>query len=248
MEVSKEDNLLISKLEDLKVKAEDNYAPFAGPFLDMRQRSLVEKRFRGTDDLYFFGGYEEAERVLPVFSEYEPDEADFIKAVRVTLPKGARKLTHRDYLGSLLGLGISREKTGDILVGENGCLILLAPEILSFVLLEYTKAGHENLTVSEIALSELDTGNINVESIRCSVSSMRLDNCLSGVFNLARGKAQEAVRQGLVFVNNIEMTKNDHRIKEGDKLVLRGKGKAVITKTGDTNRKGRIIINIDKYI
>ena len=248
MELTKEDNLLISKLEDLKYRAEDMYIPVSGPFLDMRQRSLAAKRFRGAGNLYFLGGYEDAERTMPVFYEYEPDEGELVKAVRVVLPKGARKLTHRDYLGSLMGLGITREKTGDILVGDSGADILLAPEILSFVLTEFTKAGRENLSVSEIALTELDIGNVNIESVRCSVSSMRLDNCLSGVFNLARGKAQDAIREGLVFVNNIEMNKNDFRMNAGDKLVLRGKGKAVIKEVGETNRKGRIIIKIDKYM
>ncbi len=248
MELTKEDKLLIAKTEDMKYRSEKTYSPVSGPFLDMRQRSIIQGYFRGEKDLFFVGGYEDAERVMPVFCEYEVPEEDLVSAVRVTLPKGAMKLSHRDYLGSLTGLGITREKTGDILVCDGGADIVLAPEIVPFVLNEYDQVRREHVQVREISLSELRLSEARVEVMTCSVSSLRIDNVVSAVFSLARAKAAEAIRQGLVFVNGIEILKNDHRVSEGDKIVLRKKGKAIVHETGDTNRKGRIIIKIERYM
>ena len=248
MELTKEDRLLIAKTEDLRYRSEKTYSPVTGPFLDMRQRSMVQEHFRGAKDLAFIGGHEDAERVMPVFCEYEVPEEDLIKAVRVTLPKGAFKLSHRDYLGSLMGLGITREKTGDILVYDTGADIILDPGILDFVLNEFTKVRNEHVQVSEIPLSELHVSDTDAESVRCFVSSLRLDNVVSAVFCVSRTKASDAIRQGLVFVNDLETLKADHRISDGDKIVMRRKGRAIVRETGDTSRKGRIIVKVDRYM
>ena len=76
---------------------------------------------------------------------------------------------------------------------------------------------------------------------------MRLDNVIASAFGLSRGKAAEAIGRGIVFVNHVEVTKADFQLKEGDKLTLRGKGKARLSEIGGKSRKDRQYITLEKY-
>ena len=233
---------------------------------------------KGTGRLraFFYGGYSDAERRLLVFlPEYTEIEevipvsgADAVQqnglaaedtalvvpedcplaVLKVRTSKGSRKLTHRDYLGSLLSLGIKREMTGDIIVYENGADIIILKEIADFLLMNYEKAGRTSLNLEIADISKLDVGNINIEEKSDTVASLRLDGLVSSVFGLSRGKAQEAIKAGLVFVNSAAAMKPDMQLEEGDKLVLRGRGKAVLREIAGRTRKDRIYIKFDKYI
>ena len=161
---------------------------------------------------------------------------------------GARKLTHRDYLGSLMGLGIKREMTGDIIVKDGGADIIIMKEIADFLLMNYEKAGRANLKLEIADITSLDTGTVNIEEKRDTVASLRLDNLVSSVFGLSRGKAQEAIKTGVVFVNSSQAQKPDMQLNEGDKLVLRGRGKAILREIQGKTRKDRIYIIFDRYI
>ena len=161
---------------------------------------------------------------------------------------GARKLTHRDYLGSLMGLGIKREMTGDIIVRDGGADIIIMKEIADFLLMNYEKAVLANLKLEIADITALDTVTVNIEENRDTVASLRLDNLVSSVFGLSRGKAQEAIKTGFVFVNSSQAQKPDMQLNEGDKLVLRGRGKAVLREIQGKTRKDRIYIIFDRYI
>jgi len=82
----------------------------------------------------------------------------------------------------------------------------------------------------------------------CSVASLRLDNLIASAFSLSRGRAVEAIGAGMVFVNGLQSEKADRQIKEGDKLVLRGKGKALLKAIGGVTKKDRISIIVHKYL
>lgn len=182
-------------------------------------------------------------------SEYfrnEPDD-DPLTVLRVTLKKGAPVLTHRDYLGSLMGLGIKRESTGDILVRKDGADIIVLKEMASFIMMNMDKAGRARLQFEEVPVSELIVPEFHRIEVTESVSSLRLDNVLSAAFGLSRGKAGEAVSAGIVFVNGVTVSKPEKQVTEGDKLVIRGRGKAVFKEIKGTSSKGRTIIVIEKY-
>jgi len=229
----------------------------------------------------FYGGYAEAERCMPVYlpdyiempgeSEpaagvgqsaaegasaglHVPDEvAELLRIIRVTAPKGSRKLTHRDYLGSLLALGLDREVTGDILVREaddktgGGADIIVEAGVAEFIELNYDKAGRTNLTVQALPIGELDTGVINIVEKRDTVASLRLDNIVSAAFAVSRAKAAEAIRRGIVSVNSVECLKVDREVSEGDRVTVRGKGKIALAEVGGRSRKDRVIVTFNIY-
>ena len=276
------DELLIARLEDKINQAADKYMLTAGDFLDMHQRKIAEDycKSRKLPVRYiFYGGYEDAERCMPVFlPDYielpvgsaagagggtagtsgaagrVPEEiAELLRVVRVTAPKGGRVLTHRDYLGSLLALGLDREVTGDILVRGpdektgGGADIIVEEGVAEFIELNYGKAGRTNLTVEILPIDALDTGLVNIVEKRDTVASLRLDNIVSSAFAVSRSKAAEAIRRGIVSVNSVECLKVDQMIEEGDRVTLRGKGKIALAEVGGRSRKDRIIVTFNLY-
>ena len=173
--------------------------------------------------------------------------------MRVTAPKGGRVLTHRDYLGSLLALGLDREVTGDILVRGpdaktgGGADIIVETGVAEFIELNYGKAGRTNLTVEILPIGALDTGLVSIVEKRDTVASLRLDNIVSSAFAVSRAKAAEAIRRGIVSVNSVECLKVDQIVEEGDRVTLRGKGKIALAEVGGRSRKDRIIVTFNLY-
>lgn len=255
MELTKEDKMLLANAEDKYDQCSQQYRITYTNFLDLRQRSLIEKYWRemnrgGSDvRLEFYGGYDDAERTVAAFL---PDYAQVsdcpLCVIRIKTPAGGRKLTHRDYLGSLTGLGLKREMTGDILTVENGADIIVLEEVKNFILLNYSKAGRASLTPEAVELSELIIPEKKTVLVKDTVASLRLDNIISSAFQLSRAKAADAIRTGIVFVNSMQCEKPDMQVDEGAKLVLRGKGKAYLREVGGRTRKDRIAILVERYL
>ena len=197
----------------------------------------------------FYGGYEDAERVIlinmPDYFDLERDNPLCI--IRAEKAPGSRELTHRDYLGSLLGLGLKRDMIGDIIVRDDGADIIVMEDIADFILMNYYKAGRTNLSVSRLPITELILQAHKKTTITDTVASLRLDSVIASAFGLSRGRAAEAITHGIVFVNNMEVIKTDYQVAEGDKLTLRGKGKAVLADVGGRSRKDRQYITIERY-
>lgn len=247
--------MLLASVEDKIQQCSLQYRLTHTGFLDLRQRSLIEVMCRtlcrSADEVRceFWGGYEDAERTIAVFM---PDYAQLsdcpLTVIRARVTSGGRKLTHRDYLGALMGLGIKREMIGDILPVEDGADIIILEEIKEFLLYHYDKAGRTELKLEEVTFEKLRIPEARIAEQKDTVASLRLDNVIASAFSLSRAKAAEAIRSGLIFVNSIQMEKVDVPVREGDKLVFRGKGKAYLSQVGGKTRKDRIFITIRRYL
>lgn len=255
MEITKDDKMLLARAEDKLQQCLQQYRTTYTNFLDLHQRSLVEGLWRdlsrGASDVrcVFWGGYEDAERTVAAFlPDYAGEDDCPLSIIRIKTPSGGRKLTHRDYLGSLMGLGLEREMIGDILTVENGADVIILDDICDFIMLNYSKAGRTSLELQALPLSELHVPEQQTVMIKDTVASLRLDNVVSAAFSLSRAKAADAIRAGLVFVNSIQSEKTDMQVDEGAKLVLRGKGKAYLREVGGRTRKDRIFISIEKFV
>lgn len=227
-------------------------APGERPFWPAKEQTGV----------FFYGGCLESERCLclflpdyiPVqtqealdtFFEENPEENPLV-LLRIS-QKGDRTLSHRDYLGSLMGLGIRRETIGDIAVREDGADILILKELSDYLLSQYDKAGRVSLKTELLSVQQLRPAPVKTKLIRDTVASLRLDSIVASAFQISRTKAAEAIRTGLVFVDSLQTDKHDRQVSEGSRLVLRGKGKAVLKKIEGSTKKDRIFITIEKYI
>ena len=144
--------------------------------------------------------------------------------------------------------GITREKLGDILVSEGSCDLIVSRDIAPYLLQNVTSAGRVKLSVSEIELSGLNIPELKVKEIRDTVSSLRLDNVLAAGFSLSRGRAAEAVEKGSVQVNYVTCVKPDKPVSAGDPITCRGLGKCVLDSVGAPTKKGRLPVDIRRYI
>lgn len=251
------DDIIVSRIQDKIRQADEGYYITTTGFLDLHSQSLAKKAIRNSSvNAFFYGGYEDAERRMLIFAPKEMAETlddalmmdDFIKVIHIEVKEGGRKLTHRDYLGSVLGLGLDRSVVGDILVRENGADMLVKPEIEDFLLAEYTSVGRTFAMLSVGEIGELIVPEKRVQLVRDTVPSMRLDNVVSTAFKVSRSEAVRAIKSGLVFVDHVETDKIDKKIEEGSVVILRGKGKAFFKAIGGESKKGRFWVEFERYI
>lgn len=247
-----EDRLLLAKLYDRLTGAERKNIPGVTGFLSPREQVLT-RRLLPDLTLQFFGGCPEAERAVCCWlPDYlEPDwltgEDSPIAAVRAAYFE-KDVLTHRDFLGALLGCGIKRETVGDIYVGTGTCDFLVTREILPYVLQNFLSAGRTRLHVERISLEALQIPIKTVKEIRDTVSSLRLDSVVGAGFGLARGKASDLIETGRVSLNGLPCVKPDKLLTEGDKVSARGFGKLVLLQAGGRTKKNRISVTIQRYV
>lgn len=248
------DQLIKAKIEDTISKCERDSYLVATAFLDSHEQAIAAAAIRSAGDIkaFLWGGYEEAERrilvCIPEFLSFEDEmKRELIRLVRVRKTKGSKDLTHRDYLGSTLGLGIERRMIGDILVCSDGADIVCLGEISEYVQRELTRVGRVEVSTEVVDLGELLTPEAKAEIIRDSISSPRLDSVVSSAFRMSRANAQKYIKAGQVSVDHAEALKPDAQVKEGSIIVLRGKGKAKLTEIGGESRKGRLRIIIERY-
>ncbi len=253
-------DLLVSRCLDAKRKALDSFMITSTSFLSVDERSLIsciEREYKSDIRTFYFGGFDEAERTMAVFvptvfgveyiGEYFADNPDDCPVCLIKLSKDRfSSLSHRDYLGSLMGLGIKRETVGDIIVGEDCTFIFALKSISRYICENLTKVGRGTVSCEICPLTDFVYDEGETETVFASVASLRLDSVVSSAFNLSRTNSSLAVKSGLVYINSLQILKNDYVLKEKDKIVLRGRGKVVLEEIIGESKKGRIHINIKK--
>lgn len=246
-----ESKLFLDKIKDLiRIRDLRNIPKFTA-FLTPSEASIVASTFKEPNCL-FFGGYPEAERrMFGALPEYIEDfNAEFpITALKFEYRK-VDKLSHRDFLGSFMATGISRETIGDIRIGKGCAVAFVCDDIADYLVNQITKIGRVGVSVQKISLSDVTDYFEQPKTVPLSftVSSLRLDAVLSGLVGCSRNKAESFVKEGLVFVNSFEVLKVTKQVKSGDFITLRGTGKFLITSCNGLTKKGREIITAEKYI
>lgn len=247
--------LVLARVLDQQQRAEQRGLPTHTAFLSPAQQAqsadLLMAAAPGQGLLH--GGYPDAERRLWAFLPDWLDEETWLagedcplRAVSVTVPAGAR-LTHRDYLGSLMGLGLTREKLGDILLTDGGAQVIVLAEAAPILLSQWDKAGRYPVTLAPLPLDQLTPTPGECKEVRATVASPRLDAVLAAGFSIPRSRAADLIRGGRVQVNHRPCDKADKPVAEGDTLTCRGLGKCVLRTVGGTSKRGRTILLLDRY-
>ena len=255
-----EDKLLISKMIDkIKISEEKNKIEYLD-FLDLREQHLLQKiiNTERIENFLLSGAIDDAERKILLFypdklrNLVEENEKVVlpIKCIRIKLPKEMYgKYNHRNYLGGLVKLGIKREKIGDILVFEDGADIIILDEIEKFLLSNLgTLTRFNKADIEVISLNEIREKKINKQEINIIVPSLRIDAVISDILKTSRGKVEELIKEGKVFLNYEQIYKSTKQIKENDILVVRGKGKFEIASFDGTTRNGRMKVKVYKFV
>ena len=250
---SPEDDELLARLLDKVDIHERSGLMQHSRFLSERDRLCCEPVLRELGvRAVFWGGYMEAERTVLILPAEWQSEDSVIQdencpaAVLRASFRAEEGLSHRDFLGALMGLGIERDLVGDIIPREGSCDIVLLREIAPYVLQNLTSAGRASLTLSEIPEAEAREAEFRL--IRDTVASLRLDAVVGCGFALAREKAAAAIRSGKVFLNGMECLKPDRLVEAGTRVSLRGLGKIELSEIGGLSRKGRTQIVIKRFV
>ena len=243
-----EPELLRAKVLDAAALCSKNSAVKFVGFLSVEQVNYVKTVLKGIRvDYSFFGGFEGAQRVmLGCFPEGVKNKAFPITAVSFYYRKGD-SLSHRDFLGSLMALKISRESVGDILIEEGRAVTFLTKETAPIVIDEIRKIGRIGVRVSEGFVEPLPRGE-SLTDFTDTVASSRLDCVIAAVCNLSRSAATEKIELGLVSINSVVCQKATKEVASGDIITVRGKGKFIIESLSDKTRKNRNILKYKKYI
>lgn len=221
-------------------------------FMDGGEIAVIEDEFRipyGYNTM-FFGGYDDAERcMLGVFPQWEEaDLASFpISVIRFDVPK-FRSLTHRDYLGTLMSLGIDRSKTGDILTDEDGAYVFVENDIADYVQRNINKIANTGVKGHIINKEDFTPPRPKTEERMCVCASLRLDAVVAAALNISRSTVEKLVKEGYIKVNHREMTDRSKQIEAGDLLSVRNYGRFILKDTGNNTRKGRLHITVEKFL
>jgi RNA-binding protein YlmH len=225
-------------------------------FLNEHQRAVAEILIRdcGNPPHIFFGGYNDAQRTILIFLPDYINKEDItiadinpLSCIRAEY-SDANSLSHRDFLGGILGTGIKREMVGDILVDSKSCDIIVMKEIVPYLEGNFNSAGKNKLSISIIPINEISVPEAKFKITKDTVASLRLDCIVSAGFPISREKAADAIRSGKVFLNHLDCTKIDKQVSEGDCISIRGMGKVILQQVGSSTKKGRIRIVIAKHI
>lgn len=243
---------LLKRIEDLLSQTERKCILSHSPFLDAAESAeaaLFLGRRSGASYV-FSGGFEDAERkilfILPDYIDkdyFTPDE--YITAVRVSHTFG--ELTHRDYLGSLMGLGIKRETLGDILVFSDRAYIICTARISEYILTNIDKIGRIGVRCEQCALSDIEIPEPVFDEVTGTVASLRADALTALAFGISRTVAADIIRDGKLALNHIELLNPAEDISEGDLLSLRGFGRARLASLGGTSKKGRQFVTFNVF-
>ena len=225
-----------------------------------KDEQLLRKRFTELDSFitaktkhFAYGGFDDAERKMLCFCGDEgilrQEDLTFpISCVKIEPQnqKFSDSLSHRDFLGAVLSLGVDRSKIGDILITDNTGYLFCTESIGSFLADQLLKIKHTNVSAAVIRGDNFSY-QPKFTQINGTVSSERLDSILSVAFHSSRSSLSGLIEGGKVFVNGKEVTSNSYALKEGDIVSVRGSGKFKYAGTSYQTKKGRYSVRILLY-
>ncbi len=241
-----EDKLFYSRLCDLDRKRWDKNVPVCSKFVGIEQQADIKFK-----NIEMWGGYEGAQRKIVIFlPDWAEDASDFYDSVSAVKIVSSDKTVHdhRDYLGSVMGLGVKREVIGDIApVGEYAVMFCLK-EIAPYIKENLTQVGRSSVTCSIIENPQDEEIEQNYREITGTVSSCRIDCIVSFLKGTSRGKAAEMLKSGLVKINAKETQDASKTLRSGDIISVRGLGKFIFDGEGGKSKKGRSVITVRKLV
>ena len=249
---SPEDKTLVSSMCDKAEKSIFSGAVMFTKFLSPREVNMAISRLGLFVRVESFGGFSDAERCVVSFSDsgYDGEIPSYMYPVQAIKIKTKNKTvySHRDYLGSLMNLGISRDLLGDIVINNDFAVLFCLEEIADFIMYNLTKVANTSVILEQCELAQLDMPEKQFKQFSKTVASERLDCIVSALINKSRSSASEFIDRGLVTVN-YEIVKNQsHQVKDCTTLSVRGFGKFYIEYGEGLSKKGKIKLSIKQYI
>lgn len=241
-----ENELTKKRLTELSHRAfERGYTTFSD-FLNLEEISLL-KSLHTESEYNLYGGYDNADRCVASFGECEEYQYP-ISCIKIepANQKFADELSHRDFLGALMNLGINRSTLGDIIVTNNTGYLFCLNSIKEYILQNLDRIKHTTVRCTESVLPA-EIAEKKPDPIELTVSSQRVDITVAAVFKLSRNAVTQLVNQEKVFINSKIAYKESLTLKSGDIVSVRGKGKFIFDGEIRQTKKNKSVIGIRLY-
>jgi RNA-binding protein YlmH len=249
-----EDILVVNKIIDKGKLASLRQIEMFTDFLNIHEQSLfISSKDQSLNiNHVFYGGYEYSERkIISFYPDYiNKDEIVYPIEVLGISPRNKKfsnNLTHRDFLGAILNLGITRAKIGDIIVKDNFAIVFVIESVSDFIISNLEKVKQTVVDIKKLHTLPQDILTPSFQPIKGTVSSIRLDSVISIAFPLSRGKALTLIKNKSVYINSKLTISPSCKLSKGDIVSVRGMGKFLFYDIGNKTKKDRIYIELKRY-
>jgi len=241
-------DFVLDKIEKVLERKSIERTNFLNPYQRKVALGLIEQ-INGVNHLTE-GGYKKAERQrIVIFPDYLfPDHVESsIKVIKVEGNFNFKNITHKDFLGAILGLGIKREMVGDILVLDEFAQIIIAEEIYDFVDLHFKKVNEVPIEISKITKDDIVIPTQNTKDIPTTVASLRLDAVASAGFGDSRSKISRDIKNKRVKLNFKVVTDPASEVEIGDLISIRNRGRVEVAERRGLSNRNRIKLLLKRY-
>ena len=239
---------ILDQMELVKKRQSEQFTDFLNP----HQRDIALNIIKQINDINYLvdGGYKEAERKrIGVFPDFLfPDHIEVpLCVLEIKGNFNFRSVSHGDFLGSLMGLGLKRKKVGDILVLEDRAQIVIAEENKETVLYELKSVHEVPVEVKEIDREDIEIPTRHTKDIQATVPSMRLDAVAGAGFGDSRGKISRDIEQGKVKLNWCPESDPAADVEVNDLISIRHRGRIKVAERRGLSNRGRIKLLLKRY-
>jgi RNA-binding protein YlmH len=251
-----EDEKLIKRFQELSEQSYQNNVFYFTDFLSASDAALVYPA-TGSDnvvqpDITLWGGAEGCERVMIRFGNEEefgysvPFPIQLLR-IEPLIKKFADELSHRDFLGALMNLGIERDTIGDIVVKDKTAYVFVVERIAEYITEHLSQVKHTSVKC-QVLTDMPEAVKPELEPVELIVASIRMDSILAKLYHLSRNQALELFRKKLVLVNGRVYENNSGIPKENDVIAVRGYGKFIYRRLAYDTKKGKQAIIVERYV
>ena len=203
-------------------------------------------------EIKVWGGYDEAERCMIRFGDaaeigYEEPFPISVIHIAPRMQKFAEKLSHRDYLGAIMKLGIERGILGDILLSENAAYVMTVERMAGFITEGIATIRHTPVTCTLVEKLPEDV-RPQKKPLSVNVSSLRLDGIISHVFHISRSESKSLFSSERISVGGMPLKSAGSEPRSGDIISVAGHGKFIYCGCEGKTRKGNYVVNIEKFV
>ncbi len=243
-------NLLAMVYEEIELCKRINYQVYTDIFLPPQIWSRLEEmtKFSGAE-VYTLGLNDTSEKRVCLFNPVGEEIYSYNYPVVFFTVTGGNKfkeLEHRHFLAAIMGLGIKREKLGDLIVRDGKCYGVIAEDLFDFLSMNLSQVGRVEVSIERISRESVPESRFE-ESVLL-VSSLRLDNLVSAITGLSRSASTDLIDEGVVTVNYGIRRKRDMQVEPGDVLSIRKYGKYIFHEIVGESKKGKARIMLKKYV
>lgn len=249
-----EETLFKKRLTELANKSYTNSQYLFTTFLSMSELDLYYQIEREISYVpaTMFGGTQDCERVMLRFGSEELcgyEEPFPITCIEIApmIEKFGEALSHRDYLGALMNLGIERSTLGDIIIIEKTAYLFCTEKMAPYILENLSQVRHTHVRCRK-AEQVPESTITKIERKNCLVSSERADSVIAKLYNMSRSQGVELFRAKKVFINGRLNENNSGMLKPGDRVSVRGYGKFIYQGTAYETKKGKLSVEVDVYV